>query len=39
MDTLKELNQQGRTIMVVTHDPRMTRYADRVINMLDGSIH
>jgi putative ABC transport system ATP-binding protein len=38
METLKELNQQGRTIMVVTHDPRMARYADRVINMLDGCI-
>lgn len=38
MEMLKELNQNGRTIMVVTHDPRMARYADRVVEMLDGSI-
>ncbi len=38
MDILKDLNQSGRTIMVVTHDPRMSHYADRVIDMLDGSI-
>lgn len=36
MDILKELNKSGHTIMVVTHDPRMTQYADRVIKMLDG---
>lgn len=38
MEMLKELNENGRTIMIVTHDPRMTKYADRVIKMLDGSI-
>jgi putative ABC transport system ATP-binding protein len=38
MEMLKELNENGRTIMVVTHDPRTTRYADRVIKMLDGHI-
>jgi ABC-type lipoprotein export system ATPase subunit len=38
MEMLKSLNQNGRTIMVVTHDPRMAHYADRVIEMLDGSI-
>jgi ABC-type lipoprotein export system ATPase subunit len=38
METLKELNKSGRTIMVVTHDPRMARYSDRVIEMLDGQV-
>jgi putative ABC transport system ATP-binding protein len=38
MNLLEELNQQGRTIFVVTHDSRMTKYADRVIHMLDGRI-
>jgi ABC-type lipoprotein export system ATPase subunit len=38
MEILKELNHQGRTIFVVSHDPRMERYADQVIKMLDGRI-
>jgi len=36
MSVLESLNKNGRTIFVVTHDPRMERFADRVINMLDG---
>jgi putative ABC transport system ATP-binding protein len=38
MEILSELNKSGRTIFVVTHDPRMSRYADTVIKMLDGRI-
>jgi putative ABC transport system ATP-binding protein len=38
MEILSDLNKSGRTIFVVTHDPRMSRYADRVVNMLDGTI-
>jgi putative ABC transport system ATP-binding protein len=38
MEMLSDLNQHGRTIFVVSHDPRMSRYAHRVINMLDGRI-
>lgn len=38
MEMLKELNEIGHTIMVVTHDPRMTKYASRVIKMLDGHL-
>ncbi len=38
MEILAELHKQGRTIFVVSHDPRMTRYADRVIHMLDGKM-
>lgn len=36
MVVLENLNKNGRTIFVVTHDPRMEHYADRVIEMLDG---
>ncbi len=36
MDTLKELNQQGKTIVMVTHDNDLTSYASRVIHMKDG---
>ncbi len=28
----------GRTVMMVTHDPRMAAYADRIIFLKDGSI-
>jgi putative ABC transport system ATP-binding protein len=38
MELLADLNRNGRTIFIVSHDPRMTRFADRVIQMLDGSI-
>ena len=39
MGLVRQLNQeQGKTIIYVTHDPRMAEFADRVINMLDGVI-
>jgi putative ABC transport system ATP-binding protein len=38
MQLLADLNRAGRTIIVVTHDPRMKRYATRTIHMLDGLI-
>jgi len=39
MRLVRQLNQeQGKTIIFVTHDPRMADFADRVINMLDGVI-
>ena len=38
MQLLAELHSQGRTVLVVTHDPRMTTYATQTIYMLDGRI-
>jgi putative ABC transport system ATP-binding protein len=38
LDVLCELNRQGRTLIVVTHDPRVARRADRVLVMRDGRI-
>ncbi|MHB8805978.1 MAG: ABC transporter ATP-binding protein [Anaerolineaceae bacterium] len=38
MEILEDLNKNGRTILIVTHDPRMTKYASKVIKMLDGHI-
>ncbi len=38
MEMLEDLNKNGRTILIVTHDPRMTKYASKVIKMLDGHI-
>ena len=36
MDLLTELNQQGKTIVMVTHDPNDAEYADRIIEIIDG---
>lgn len=36
MDTLKQLNDEGKTIVMVTHDNDLTTYASRVIYMKDG---
>lgn len=36
MELLAELNDEGTTIVMVTHSQRDASYAQRVINMLDG---
>lgn len=36
MDLLTELNEQGKTIIMVTHDPKDAEYADRIIEIVDG---
>lgn len=38
MEELREIHQAGNTIIMVTHNPALTTYATRVINMLDGQI-
>ena len=38
MELLSELNQQGTTIVIVTHSQRDAKYAHRVIHLLDGKI-
>lgn len=38
MEELAELHRRGNTIIMVTHNPRLTTYATRVITMLDGKI-
>ncbi|QJA08841.1 ABC transporter ATP-binding protein [Romboutsia sp. CE17] len=37
MKLLKELNDNGKTIIMVTHDQDLTKYATRVITLKDGS--
>ena len=32
------VRERGTTLIVVTHDPEMSRYADRVIRLLDGRV-
>ncbi len=38
MGILKGLHSQGKTIVMVTHEPEMARYAGRVIQMRDGVV-
>ena len=38
MQLLCELHRDGRTVMVVTHDPRMARFATDFVRLLDGRI-
>ena len=38
MSLLQELNEQGVTIVVVTHEPDVSRYAKRIIELRDGRI-
>ena len=38
MRMLRQLNQEGSTIVMVTHSPSHADFASRVVNMLDGRI-
>lgn len=38
MDLLKELNNDGTTIVMVTHSPHDAEYAHRIVNLFDGEI-
>jgi putative ABC transport system ATP-binding protein len=38
MRLLYELHQSGRTVLVVSHDPRMHAYATQQVFILDGKI-
>ncbi len=38
MNLVTELNQDGMTIVFVTHDPRMSTFAGRTVQMQDGKI-
>jgi putative ABC transport system ATP-binding protein len=35
---LSQFNKEGQTLILVTHDPRVSQYATRTIHMLDGRI-
>ena len=38
MATLQELHEQGITVVLVTHDDRVSRHAERVISVFDGRV-
>ncbi|MCM8769967.1 MAG: ABC transporter ATP-binding protein [Candidatus Omnitrophica bacterium] len=39
MNLMKELNKQGKTLIVVTHDANVARYSKRVLRMLDSQVY
>lgn len=39
MELLEQINQQGSTILMVTHDPDQARRAGRNIQIVDGQLH
>lgn len=38
MSILKQLNEQGHTVIIVTHDPLIAAQAERIIEIKDGKI-
>lgn len=38
MKILKDLNKQGKTVILVTHNPDLTKLANRIIKLKDGTI-
>lgn len=38
LEVFRELHCQGRTIVLVTHDPDVASYAERIVRLVDGKI-
>ncbi len=38
MDVFKKLNSEGKTVIIVTHDPGIAKQCDRIIEISDGKI-
>jgi len=38
MEVLTKLNEQGKTIVMVTHEPDIAAYAHRRLHMIDGNV-
>ncbi|HEX5455951.1 MAG TPA: ABC transporter ATP-binding protein [Candidatus Saccharimonadales bacterium] len=38
MELLSDIHDMGNTVLMVTHNPELTRYASRVLYMYDGAI-
>jgi putative ABC transport system ATP-binding protein len=38
LETLKGLSEEGRSVVLVTHDPRVFPYGDRLVQIEDGKI-
>jgi putative ABC transport system ATP-binding protein len=38
MALFRDLHRQGRTIVLVTHEPDIANYAERIIHLKDGQV-
>lgn len=38
LSILKKINKQGKTVIIITHDPKIADSCDRTINIVDGMI-
>ena len=38
LEVLENLNRQGQTIVMVTHDERIAKRAGRIVTLIDGKI-
>mgnify|MGYP000402875338 FL=1 len=38
MELFKRLNKEGKTVVIVTHDPKVAEQCSRVIEVSDGKI-
>ncbi len=38
LDLFKELHEEGRTLVVVTHDPEVAKEAERIVKIRDGKV-
>jgi len=38
MGLFKELHDEGRTIVMITHDLKIARHASRIVSILDGEL-
>lgn len=39
MEMLKELNKEGQTIILITHDNNIAKQAGRMVKIVDGQIY
>ncbi|MBN8210544.1 putative bacteriocin export ABC transporter [Bacillus sp. NTK071] len=39
MSLLKEINNEGQTVIIVTHDPAVTQYCDRIVDLSHSEVN